>query len=404
VLALDREPPFTDKSLARLLESERTLAKRQALVQHANTRAKDTFSVARAMVQKLRECEQEFIAHHTGGLLPALGLTLTEPADALAEATLQSTEDAFVELDRWALKRADVQTSRRALMWEDRVHSLAHTSAMSLVALPDRVASCLRWTQRCGLTLDHTLLQDHVGPSQADAEGVALECADRVRIVGHENHSMRGTIAIAHTVGQGIALTRGWPSVLPRARWGVDQVGPLVIGALVQQLCLTREFVHREWAIDRAQTEALTRASLHCWMYQLRVMAAQAVFAHDALQQKTQLAERYRERMIRAIACADEPAWTAHHAANILTDRAEADLWAQLFAVWMFAALRDEFEEDFFRNPKCGERLGQWMDAIRLMGVEAWFRAVSLCPAEQPVLSVLTTALVARVSEKAHAL
>ncbi len=398
-LALPMQDAFTPASLQRWLESETNGAKRQALQQLADERAKDTFAHAREAVQTLRELHQTLQSNGEHGLFRSLGLTFNEQTVAVAQNVLAVTNDAFVEADLWALKQSGIETPRRSLRWEERVHTLFHPRAAGLIAMGDRPASCLRWVHRCGLQFDHTLLQEHIGLSRHNASGIILAPSDRVRVFGEENCGLRGTLTIANKLGCAISYARGWAEVQPRHRWGADQVAAQTFAALVEQTAFTESFAHREFGVDRSQLEWITRAGLHTWLYELRSNAALALFAHDVLNEKSQLSERYRELMFNSVACAQEPSWTVHQAANILADCAETKLWGQLFGAWAGLELREKFEEDWFRNPLSGERLTVWLDDARLNGTEAWFRGVSQCEADDSVLDVLSTALTHRVRE-----
>lgn len=396
-LALAKQPPFNAQSLTRLLESEPSAAKRQALWALATERAQDTFAKARAAVQGIRGLDEEFKKDGQNSVFAALGLTLKEPAPALAQQILNITQDVFIELDHWAIKQAGIETARRSLRWHERAHTLLHPRAAGLIAMGDRSASFVRWTEHCGLSYERTLLQDHVGASRPDATGVRLQPQDRLRVIGEENSSLRATLAIAHTMGSAIALARGWTAPMARHRWGVDQIAPQVWGSLVEQLCFTESFAFRELGVDRSQTEWITRGGLHSWLYQLRVNAARTLSAQDALEGTAGLSERYRDRMMDAIACAEEPVWTVHRAANILTDCAETQLWAQLFASWAWLSLREDFQEDWFRNPHCGEPLGRWLDSARLLGVEPWFRSNTSGKPEDNISQLLLETLRKRI-------
>jgi hypothetical protein len=406
-VALANEPPVALDALPSAVALEAGDARRAALWDLACTRANERFSLGRAAVAALRTTAGDLAISPAESLVDHVGLG---GIPGCADAALAATEGVFDELDPWALREAGLHEQvgaarHRALPFSARLRSLAAPRASGQVPLGDRGGASARWMDRIGLGSARDAIVDRMGTAEVRAPGVSLRCdreGERAVLSGACDPSVHGGTLLSAAWAEALACTLPAREPRPALRAGVDRVHRLALSWLGAHLWLSPAWLSRELGVDPARASLVGRAALHGALVRLRMAAAEAPFARDALEGRPELTARLRERSLRALGSSPEPSWTVHLAARAMSRRAEATVMGALVEAALFEDLRSACDEDWFRNPRAGVFLLHAADALRTQGAVRWLRVRTGVGEQEPdalALSRAATLLAGRTRE-----
>lgn len=392
-IVLTGEAPVALRSLPSVLALETNEHRRSALATAANAKAMEHQQRAREVVEALRGLAPALGVEQAGDLHDALGLgTATEVIQA-SEAVLAATEDCYRELDRWIRPRVTLPRGGQ-LPWWERFRTLAAPRASALIPLGDRRGIASRWIARVGLAEALARVRDDTHPPAIGGAGVRAwleRPGEKAVIAGTPSIHALGAVDLTGAVAEALALVIPSEERLA-CRLGVDRVHHAVAETLGRRLFLEPVFVVREASVDRGQREAVLLECLYAELLATRVHAALARFAVDVLARAGDLPVRWREYLFRATGSAPEPVWAVHCAARIYELRPGPRTIASVVEPWVRERLREQHDEDWFRNPRAGEMLQQAMDGMRSQGTVNWITS-------QGQKAIDPTALAKRVAE-----
>lgn len=402
-IALAHEEPVPLRAIESAVCAERNQARRSALWDTACVRAQEHFREGRSLIEAVRARAEDLACATPDALLDALGIgAASAPADAL----LDESEAAFLELDAWSLREVElaeraIDARHRTLRFEDRLRSLAQPRASAQIPMGDRAAACARWIARVGLDRALGPMVDRVDASSFVSEGVALRVereGERVVLQGASAPSVWGTAQISALVGEGLAAALGQAGPL-RERAGRDRLHRAVFSQLGERLLWAPGFVARELGVDPGVATIVSRAAMHGSLVALRRACAESPFARDALAGRSELVVRLRDRMLRALGASVSPGWTVHVAGASIERRAEAQCFAALCEAVLYQRLRDQLDEDWFRNPRAGEVIEREHALMRVQGTRAWLIERTASKDEPEAIARAIVAHGARVRE-----
>lgn len=341
--------------------SEASGARREVLVHALDVAALTQREPARHMVDALRSA----CAHVGDAAVEALGVA---PVD---ETVLGATDDLFRELDRAVCRTLELDAT--ALRWGDRLRSLVGLEALR--ALPSATWSDLgaRWWNRLGL--DHALrgVRSALRPASVDAIGVfaaATEPGARAVIYGRPWLSVGGAFDVMGAVSMCAGSVAALGETASRRR-GVSRDVDGVLRALGRRMLLSRTFLLREAGVDGVSRERVLLEALHAELARVRLDAVLSRFAWDALHRAPELGARFADGVTRALGVAPPPAWAVHVCARSFDaggpwgSRWGASHRGSVEAARIAFWLRDQFDEDWHRNPRAGVGLTVALSTLR---------------------------------------
>ena len=398
-IALRGESPIDVRSLAMAMALEPNEHRRASVMHAADEKALEHLDAARKVVDAYRDTATERLKlGDASALFAALGWGEPSMIARAAQAVLDATDDVFREADAWL--RSKLGLSRGGeLSWSDRLRVRASVRSSESVPLGDRVGIASRWLIRCGLEGAVQTVRDTTNAPAANGAGVIAwidEPGARASVIGTPARTVHGVVSlIAATAQAALSCTAREPRMCERA--GVDRVhGPMAF-VLGRRLFLEPAFLEREAGVDRGVSASLAIESVYDELWTARLEAARALFALDVLVRANDLAPRFREHIVRAVGSPPAPAWAAHEATHWSLESPAARTLANVLEPQLRETLRDRYDEDWFRNPRCGEALQDRFAAMRAHGtVAAWAKTRGV---EEPMAVLTGEALARRMRE-----
>lgn len=219
-----------------------------------------------------------------------------------------------------------------------------------------------------------------------EAHVVALDPPHRTVILPSSIElGLASELSFAHAIGRALAsslvapalplaLRRAWPGSVGRA-----------VGELVAHLHADALFVRRARGIEGTALEALRRTALALTLLRARALAARVVT--EGMVGRERL-ERGADQLARALGV-DDPTMPAALAdpGTFTPEERRADLRAALHAPALALALRDRFDEDWFRNPRAAEPIRAACGRGGVLSIEEWAQELGATP-ERSVLRI----------------
>ena len=360
------DEPVPWRLLPGAVSAESSRARRELLWKSGDRVATEQRTGAVEVVAALRE-----ITHALGdGLTGALGMG---DVDDEAAAVLDATEDAFAELDAWAVKQLAFDGARRT--WCDRLRVLVAPGLLRELPPAAWGDVATAWYFRVGLEDAVRGVRDRRRPAALLAEGTEAWIGSTARVLGRPRNVGfdAGEVFGALATGAAAVLGAG-PS--PGHRRGVHRALDGAAHALGRLLLTDPIFLSRDAGLSGSARERAARTALHAELLRVRWDAAMARWVRAALRRDPGLTERFVAEIVRAWSVAPEPVWAVHLAARAFEPggawpgRSAARTQGFLRAVSLRESLRERFDDDWFRNPRTGGPLrGAW-DALRARGPE----------------------------------
>lgn len=343
-------------------------ARRDALAAALDDAALSRREAARDAVEALRDgC-----ARVGDAAVEALGVA---PVD---DAVLRATDDLFREVDRAVCRGLSLDAG--ALRWGDRVRSLAGLEVLR--AVPSATWSELgaRWWVRLGL--GHALrgVRGALRPPTGDAVGVfaaVTEPGERAVVFGRPWRAVWGAFDVLGAVSLAAGSTLAAAPTASRRR-GLDRSADGALRALGRRMLLSRTFLAREAGVDGASRERVMLEALHAELARVRLDAVLSRFAWDALHRASDLGARFVDGVTRALGASPSPAWGAHVCVRSFDlGGAWGARWGAAHRGSVEAArvslwLREQFDEDWHRNPRAGVGLTVALSTLRDGAAGPW--------------------------------
>lgn len=352
--------------------AESNPARREAVQLESTREATALRGESRAVIDAVRDA----LGSLDPALVAALGL-----ADAGHGDLLDATEDLYRELDAWVCRTQLIDRAR--LTWGDRLRTLQGPA--TLAAIPSATWASLgaRPFERVGLDAALRGVVDELRPAGPQARGVfAMVTApgERALVAGRASLTAWGA---ADVMG---ALSVATLSVTARGpfagvRRGCDRAVDGVAHALGRRLLGERRFLQREAGVDAAPRERVMLEAAHGELLRVRFDAARARFAAHVLAKGPEAAARFHDELMRAWGAAPPPAWAPWAAAwmceagGFWGGRAAARTLGARVEPLVVDAMRAQYDEDWFRNPKASHGLAAVFEEMRAVGVGPWCEA-----------------------------
>jgi hypothetical protein len=365
----DDDPGVPWKSIPTVLTTEPHATRREAIREAADGIVHDTVAPARAVVDALRE--------GFDALEPELREALAFGDDA-HDDLLDATDDLLRELDHWIARALGLDGNR--LTWADRLHSLAGPA--TLTAIPPATWPSLgaRTWHRVGLDRALRGIVDDLLPAAVDARGVVViptVPGERSVVAGRPTRAGVGAAEILGAMAEAASQTLG-RGPFPALRRGRDRALDGLANALGRRLLLERHWLHREAGLDSAPRERVMLETLHAEVLRVRLDAALARFAAHVLARRADAGLRFHTEVTRAWRVAPPPSWAPWVAASLFdghgvwTARPAGRVLGARLEPLVVEALRERYDEDWFRNPKAGSGLEALFDEVRAVGLRNW--------------------------------
>ena len=352
--------PVPARELADVLAETRDPVERRVLANAWYSALEDLDAVLEVALQRERDTVEEV---GFGGYTDARAVLGGYDVRALArdgERLLAETEDVYRELLAWYLPRlADGVTPAEA-SWADvsRLHRAApydewFASGGALAAVRVRLGA-----MGLDLSAGGRLRIEHV------AGGPAATRTHVVRVPGHI------VLTVAATPGRhgyarllrefGRALHRAYTAPdLPFAfRWLGDRSVTLAYGALLRGLMRTPDWLARVHGLQGDRQRDYVRLEALIELFALRQHAARLGYEIERFDSGAG-ADRFVERLTAATGLETHPAthlWVVRPGFAVARTLRAAQLGERLHTY-----LRERFDEDWYRNPRTGPALEQWL-------------------------------------------
>jgi len=162
-------------------------------------------------------------------------------------------------------------------------------------------------------------------------------------------------------IGETVHWSRTDPSLPFEYRSIGDRSVPEAHGALFADLALNREWVRRARGIEGRPLEEYLRLAAFLDLYHLRRLAARLQFDLEVCESDRpgSLGSRWVELMYEATRVRHDPRGFLTRLGQRFGSARE--LRARLLAAPLARALEERFDTDWFRNPRSGKFLGQWL-------------------------------------------
>lgn len=300
------------------------------------------------------------------GLLRRVGWVTRDPKET-AERVLSLTDDAYRELLGWRTRLVHGRSAHELTM-ADHVALTRAERADAWLPLPDREGIASRWCGRIGLGLP-TVAGGVPAPELA-APSPMLLAGDpdvRPRIFGAPAPDTQGVLELLQLVGI-LAAARGSGQGPIAHALGTTRLHGAIAGTVARRLLMSGPFAMREAGLDRSQLDVVFRELLFVELDALRTAAAQTLALHFAFEREPGLGERIAQTYVRALAAPIDPALAPFRVCEAWHHQAPLWLEAALVAPVLESALESELDEDWFRNPRAGQRFSAAIDAMRALG------------------------------------
>lgn len=349
-------------------------ARREALLKGAEAELGGLRRAARGAVEALREG----LAALEAPVVARVGFGAFDPAP-----TLDATDDLLHELDAAVLRAEGVDPLRLTL--GDRLRSLAAPAVARGFPSAIWAEEAARWGLGLGLGGAVGGVRSGLLRSRAEAEGVGfwgLEAGRSAVVAGRPGVAGWYAAEVLGAMSAALSMNlSGGPS--PGHRRGLDRAAPWAFHALGRRLVFDRVWLTRALGVEGATRERMMLEALHAEVLRVRRDAALAAYAHAVMSREAELATRFVEAIERAWRVRLDPAWAVVIAGRAL-DRSSfwGDRWAArargaAVESLLFGAMRDRFDDDWWRNPSAGDGLRGHVGALYALGPEAWSEGLS---------------------------
>ncbi|MCA9609635.1 MAG: hypothetical protein KC619_28750 [Myxococcales bacterium] len=324
--------------------------------------------VAGALAERRARIEE---ASEAATWLPAA--TLDEAPDIEPEAILAATDEVWQEV----LARLGHAAKTPTEDWSDLLHVLRAPRWDDLVPRPSRARRVARSVEELGL-------------GDVLARGVRLEPPAERRFTAVVVVTPSRDLRVSPGVELGLASERDLAAALARAaihllahpglpavlRRPTGESVARTVGALVAHLFADPTFAERAFsALSPRERRGARELALGLELFELRAAAA-AVAAH-AHRDRRDFVDRARDVFVRALGVDVSPRLAGIVA---MDDEARHRLRAARLAPPLAVALREQFDEDFFRNPRVAEPLRHAASRGSALGAEAWAEELGVDP------------------------
>lgn len=357
------------QSVRSIVQTERNLPRREAILSAYADSLIRLQRPARAVVDATRDA--------VDALDPALRDAIAPPVDD-ARAFLTATDDLWRELDLRVLRAGELDPA--ALRWSDRTRSLVGVSLVRELPPATWTSLGTDWWERVGLGESLRGVRDALAASSQRGGGVYALVdpeAGGVTLAGRPAPSAWDAAEVvgAGSLAASASRARGaWTS----HRRGVDRVTDAALHTLGRRLLHERSFLHRAAGLDSETRVRVQVEALHAELARLRWDAVMARFLREALDRAPAISARFFEAVTAALGASPPMTWAAHLVADAMEPGAPwGSRWGQRVEgarveVALRDALRNQFNEDWHRNPRTGEWLGVALDRMRASGAVAW--------------------------------
>jgi hypothetical protein len=357
------------EGLVSAVVTEASVGRRVALVEAADTAARDHRAQAVAVVDALRDALDalpEVVRGH-------LRLSVDE-----ADAVLSATDEALRELDPWVTRGLGLDPAR--LRWEGRLRSLLAPALPRAIPPATWREVSTRWMASCGLGPALRRVHAEVLPAARDGDGVRCEGVvpgERAVLAGRPSSAGMGLLGFAGAALEAVAYVTG-RGERPSVRLGVDRALPAVAAALGRRLLLERGFLRRLAGVEASALERVLLEGLHLELVTVRAEAVAARFLGRVWSRAPEPGLALHEGLGRALGAVPSSAWGVHLAARALDPGCAwgARTVGSRVEVALRGWLRDTHDEDWYRNPRTGASLTLALEALRAEGVDRWAAAV----------------------------
>lgn len=295
------------------------------------------------------------------------------PTQVQAAALLSDTEDAWSDLENYALRRLDVQLSARASRFHDVQRSALAPWLYELFRREDLVHAVTRCVSDLGfdlsvggrITVDMEGREPH---ASSTAHLFELRVPDQIRILLRPE---AGFGAYASWLNAwGVALSRAHVGrTLPfvERRLG-DRAVAAAAGLLFESFLLSEAWLKRYLRLTGPQAREAARLFAYGQMYEMRRRAALVLLHRERFADKWGSARALEDDFVAHLSDALKttiPRGLAQLARCPLgEDEAALDAWA--LEGRLHQTLNEKFNEDYWRNPAAGRWLvDQWAKGQR---------------------------------------
>lgn len=309
---------------------------------------------------------------------------------AAAEKLLRATDGIAGDLGQWLLERhAGVE---RGAERHDVLHLVHAPLFASAFPRGELLRTCRRWSEMLRLDLDAgraIRMDDEDAPLRpAGAHAVAVDPPDEVRIVLVPEEGPRGLSQLLGSLGVGQLRTGPPGDAPPEDLWLCDPGLPFACSAVFASLVREPEWLRRCARTDLRRDDE--RAIAYAFVLDARLAAARTLGSLEAHETGfgARAGQTVRDLYLRASG-ADLPAGLSLR---------EIDPWlcgwAELrglaLASQVRARLREEFDEDFWRNPRSLAPLqGMWNRGGRPSVADLFAELGSLCSVDPLIADLI---------------
>lgn len=187
---------------------------------------------------------------------------------------------------------------------------------------------------------------------------------------------LHSELEAARALGRAVALAWTHPALPPLVSWPEAGTVGWALGGLFAHLGSDPVFVPRgELGASEARLARETRLALELWA--LRTQAA-AVLAHEQLA-SAHFADAAREHL-RGAWRLDVHPFIAALRCMPRGQHSDAELRANMWVAPLHVALRERYDEDYWRNPRAAEPLRAAAERGPALSVEAWAEELGAAP------------------------
>ncbi|MBL9039537.1 MAG: hypothetical protein JNG84_13540 [Archangium sp.] len=287
-----------------------------------------------------------------------------------AALLLRETDDAYLDLLAFVLKRVDPKLRPQNACLADVAHALAGPWVVDAFRKEDLRHAMTRCLEAMGL---HPAADGHIrihaGASTSDLFDVSVP--DDVRLTLHETDGFDGYAAVFNAWGTAQHRARVSDSLHTTERFFGDQAVPAAMGLVFEALPLDEKFL--AWALRLPASRARESARAYAFR-QLALLRREAamLLASRALLRSGPTPgsfDDFTSQVTSALHVAVPRGHLLVEASLFLDGAPRLDAWALAHA--QFEHVRGRFNEDFWRNPAAGAwlattaGLGQRDDAVK---------------------------------------
>lgn len=312
-----------------------------------------------------------------------------EAPGAAAEKLLRETDAIASDLGSWLLERnAGVE---RAAERHDVLHLVHAPACASAFPRGELLRTCRRWAEMLRLDLDAqraVRLDDDDAPLRpAGARAVAVDPPDEVRVVLATEEGPRALAQLLSALS--VAQLRAGPpgDAPPEDLWFDDPGLPVACGAVLASLVREPGWLRRCARADLRRDDE--RAIAYAFVLDARLAAARTLGSLEAHASGfgARAGQTMRELFLRATFADLPPGLALREIDPWLSSWAE--LRGLALASQVRGALREKFDEDFWRNPRALAPLqGMWNRGGR-PSVAELFAELGAAPSIDPLIADL---------------